>query len=222
MKNYFGIMIAILLICLTFLLRPISAVALSNEYSQFNNSLSNYSEEELFDLLVAISNELKNRRKAAGNSNPTQPVLSEDKDYSKEEIDAIVNEILQYKNRDTEKALKLIKEYSEYMTDGQLKSTLLSYGKFESFNKAVEKLKTYLKSPRSFRLYDGSVYSPVLQEDGSYKVQLEIEYGATNSFGAEITENVTMYATIVVDLQNVSVDFKDVDLSPYDKWAMYN
>lgn len=223
MKKRFGI-IALFLMCFALLFHPTSVAALSNEYSQFDyNSLSTYSEEELFALLAAISNELVGRRKVADNSNPTEPVLSEgEKDYSEEEISSIVNEILQYKNSNTVKAWKLIEEYSEYMTDEQLESVLLSYGKFESVNKAEEKLKTYLKSPRSFQLYGGSIYSPDLQEDGSYKVKIEIEYGATNSFGAEIKDNVTMYSTFTIDLKNVSVSFKDVDLSPYDKLAMFN
>lgn len=157
------------------------------------------------------------------NSQPSEPIPSgEKKAYSEEEINAIVNEILQCKNGETERAWKLINEYSEYMTDEQLKNVLLSYGKWKSFNKAEAKLKTYLKSPRSYYLYLGYAHSPVLQEDGSYKVEIDIEYGATNSFGAEVKNNVTMYSTFTIDLRNASVSFKDVDLSPYDKWAMYN
>lgn len=144
--------------------------------------------------------------KAAGNSNA----------YTDAEISAIVDEILQYKNADTDKAWELIETYSSFMSSDQIEKVLLSYGRWKAVEVAENELKTYLKSPRSYYRYSGSVGSPSRQSDGKYKVVIDLEFGATNSFGGEITDDVTMYAYFTIDVDSVDVRFSGAELSAMD------
>ena len=139
---------------------------------------------------------------------------------SKDNINEIVDSILACKNNETERAWKLIQDNAAYMDKNQLQECLISYGKWKSYEYAETEIKSLLKSPRSFYLYDGSIGTPAKQEDGSYETKVTVKYGATNSFGGEMTDEVTVYVHFEADIDAVEVTFTKAELSAYDKWRL--
>lgn len=137
------------------------------------------------------------------------------------DIDAIVEKILSYKNDGTDDAYKLIQQYGDRMTAEQLMNCLLSYGRWMCLEPAEAELKTYLKSPRSYYRYSGSITTPELQEDGTYKVTVKLKYGATNSFGGEVTDDVTVYVAFRINTDEKETIIIGAELSALDKYLMY-
>lgn len=134
------------------------------------------------------------------------------------DIDAVVDEILSYKNGETEKAYALLKEHASMMTSEQKESCLLSCARWSCLEPAEDKIKTYLKSPRSYYRYEGSLGKPELQDDGTYKVMVKVKYGATNSFGGEVTDEVTLYVTFTANTDTLEYKIVEAKLSPLDAY----
>ena len=179
--------------------------------------LSNYTRQELLDLRNRINEYLGDENADKKETEPHSSSADEAVD-----IDAVVEEILSYKNEGTKKAYSLIRKHATQMSEEQLKKCLLSYTKWSSLKPAEEKIKTYLKSPRSYYRYSGNVKDPALQDDGRYKVELTIKFGATNSFGGEVTDTVTVYVFCTIDFDSLEVEFTEATLSPMDAFRYSN
>lgn len=126
------------------------------------------------------------------------------------DIEKIVDEILSYKNDKTAKAWEQITKYHSYMTKSQLQQCLISYARWKGFEKAEESIKDHLKSPRSYYFYDGRVGEPELQDDGTYRTYYSVTYGATNSFGGEVTDTTYVYVYFTIDIEKVEISFTKV------------
>ena len=121
------------------------------------------------------------------------------------DVDAIVYEILSYKNNDNEKAYSLLKQYAGIMTDEQKKECLISCAKWACIDVAENKIKSQLKSPRSYYQYSGSIDNPWDQswqkKEGMYIVTVKLKYGATNSLGGEVTDESTVYVVFKINME---------------------
>lgn len=111
-------------------------------------------------------------------------------------------------------------EYWASLSDTEKETVLLAYAGC-SVEKAVEKkIKTYLKSPNSFCLYDFS-HGLITKIGNEYSTIAKIRFGATNSFGGEVTNNVdAIMVRFTIDIANMSVNFIDVSCSTFLKWEL--
>lgn len=137
--------------------------------------------------------------------------------------EAVVEEILGYRDYQTDKAWNLIKEHHQYMTRDQLKECLLSYGQWKALEKADEIIKYSLKSPSSYHRYGGSMKDPFESYTGEHVVQFTIKYGGSNSFGAEVVDEASISIYYEIDLENVSVKLTKalrMDSGMYAEWAL--
>ena len=135
--------------------------------------------------------------------NSPAPVVTK----SPEEVSKLVEQILSLKNGESEKTLKLIQENYLDMSKKQLEECLASYGRWAFIENAEEKIKSYLKSPRSYYRYSGNVGEPQKQDDGTYCVSISLKYGATNGFGAEITSDVSGLIYYSIDFDTINASF---------------
>lgn len=104
--------------------------------------------------------------------------------------------------------------YTDIMSDEQKKNCLIEMAKWDSLTKAENYFKNYLKSPSSYTRYDYSCSDPYLQDDGSYRTIVDLEYGATNSFNAEVRNTTSVYVYFTLDSELTKYTFSNVKLSP--------
>lgn len=185
-------------------------------YEKYLTILTNY-EVKIYDAKIetAVVNqnlgEMQGLLKEINNLEPT--IKSNIKNYSELENSLTVaayNTILSYKNAKVDEMYKLIVEFKDSFSDEQLKTAMLNYAKWNGYNGAEEYIKSALKSPRSFNMYDGTVSGFTEDstfEDGSYKGMYTIEYGATNSFGGEVTTTTAVITKAYIDFENLSVKY---------------
>jgi len=125
--------------------------------------------------------------------------------------------ILSYNNTEVEKMYELIVYCKNLFSDEQLETCLIHYGKWNGYYKAVDYIKALLKSPKSYTFYSGTAggfKNPL--KSGAYRGRYEIKFGATNSFGAEVTNTEEVYVTFFVDKDNLTIDYAYVgDGGPY-------
>lgn len=109
---------------------------------------------------------------------------------------------------------KKIQENIEYFNDEQKSLSLLYYGQAKSLDYAIEFIMANLKSPKSFNLYDATYIDTKVDENSQeYYTIYSITYGATNSFGAEVTDTSTVYCYYTVDEENGDVEFSHAKYS---------
>ena len=106
-----------------------------------------------------------------------------------------------------------IKQYKQYLSDEEVIKDLVLCGQCLGVYEAITYIKDGLKSPDSFNLYDLSV-GTADYDNGEWCSTYTIKYGATNSFGAEVTSTSTIYTYYTIDTDKVSVDFTHSKLSP--------
>ena len=183
--------------------------------SRISTATSNITEDNsdimaLIEECSRLSSDLKSK---VTNYDALQPALDESNAMKAE---SVMTEIYSYKNSDLETIQFLINENKEILSEKQLKESLLWYGRWGSLDQAEEKLKSYLKSPRSYYRYSGSISSPTWDEDNNrFKVTIDLEYGANNSFGGEVKDNVSLYSYFTIDEKNCSVTFTGAELTLY-------
>lgn len=104
-----------------------------------------------------------------------------------------------------EDGLALIQQ-AKFLSDDGIESCLVSCGRWGCIDSAEDYIRSYLKSPRSYYRYSGFVSTPN-ESDGHYTVTVTLNYGATNSFGAEVTSEDTVIVLMYIDLEDTSVRF---------------
>lgn len=130
----------------------------------------------------------------------------------------VTNEVISYANGSMSTAKSLLNDHYEIMTNTQIEKCLIEIGRWGTVGKAEDHLKEYLKNPRSYVRYSGKCGTPELQSDGTYKTYIYLDYGADNSFGASIRDEVEIYVYFKVNVDSLSVSFTKAELSAYYKW----
>lgn len=89
-----------------------------------------------------------------------------------------------------------------------MEECLITYGRWACVDVAEDYVKEQLKSPRSYYRYKASVTAPNYKEDeGYYIVNVYLDYGAENSFGAEVTDSTQICVHYYIDVENRTVEF---------------
>lgn len=121
-----------------------------------------------------------------------------------EKFTAYVDNLGQSAQWDT--ALSLIQD-ATMLSDDCVKNCLIIYGKWASIDSAEDYVRDHLKSPRSYYRYDASVSTPKEGQE-NYTVDVYLDYGATNSFGAEVTNEDKFIVEFEIDMSTRSVQFE--------------
>lgn len=105
-----------------------------------------------------------------------------------------------------------IKQNKSNLSDSELEGCITEIGKYESVEWAGEEISQNLKSPRSYHLYSYDATTPLKSSRGvnMYSIILDIKYGGTNSFGAEITKTAMLTSYFTIDTENCTVDKSDI------------
>lgn len=94
------------------------------------------------------------------------------------------------------------------VSDESMEECLITYGRWACVDVAEDYVKETLKSPRSYYRYKASVTAPNYKEDeGYYIVNVYLDYGAENSFGAEVTDSTQICVHYYIDVENRTVEF---------------
>lgn len=95
------------------------------------------------------------------------------------------------------------------VSDECMEACLITYGRWACVDVAEDYVKERLKSPRSYYRYKASVTAPKYDEDeGSHRVNVYLDFGATNSFGGEVTKSMQIAVDYTVDTGNRTVGFE--------------
>ena len=203
-------------------------------YSELQNAFAEYYVIEAADFDTRVENKIKT---VAAESYENLVLLRTEFDRMEEEaksqvtmLDAldeaiveageykalsVIAQIKEYKNDGIDTIMQLISQNSQVLNEEQRLECLVWYGRWASLAKAEAEIKTYLKSPRSYNRYSGSITEPILLDDGSYRTLVKLEFGAENSFGAELRENEKVYCYFDVDTTNLKVTFTKVERWTY-------
>ena len=96
-----------------------------------------------------------------------------------------------------------------FVGDECMEQCLITYGRWACVDVAEDYVKEQLKSPRSYYRYKASVTAPKYdEEEGNYRINVYLDFGATNSFGAEVTESMQIAVDYTVDVENRTVEFE--------------
>lgn len=128
-----------------------------------------------------------------------------------EQMDAesVVALIHTYDNNGTNEMISLLQEYRDILSEEQIIDCLLWCVRYQSYTEASNDIKSRLKSPRSFYLYDANISSAIVLED-VYRTKVEIEYDVTNSFGAEITDTDSYLCYFTIDVDDLAIEFTEI------------
>lgn len=132
--------------------------------------------------------------------------------------DEIALEIYDTASRSPGYALSLLEDNYVYLSELQIKNCLQQIGRWGSVEQAETYLKTHLKSPSSYTRYSCSCGSAVFQDNGTYKVELELDYGAANSFNALVRDDVEIYVYFSIDIDRLYIQYTETEFSAYDRW----
>ncbi len=120
----------------------------------------------------------------------------------------LVDYVSTLKNDEVEEIKRIIREYSECMSEEQSVSCLICLGRWDAVEKAEDFLKENLKNPHSYSRYSGRVSTPVEHSDYAYcTMYVELEYGATNSYGAEVESTDEIYIWFSYDTTSEAVTY---------------
>lgn len=104
-----------------------------------------------------------------------------------------------------------VSNYHDYETAKEkYHNKVIEYLQHEAQDKALtlvrEKIKQSLKSPKSYNEYSCEADVPIILENSDEcSMIVKIKYGATNSFGAEVTNTVSAFISFSVDIENKSI-----------------
>lgn len=132
----------------------------------------------------------------------------------------LVDYVSTLKNDEIEEIKRIIREYSEYMSEEQSVSCLICLGRWAAVDKAEDFLKENLKNPHSYTRYAGRVSTPVENSNYTYcTMYVELEYGATNSYGAEVesTREIYMWFSYDTTARGVTYGYIGFDENARDK-----
>lgn len=141
--------------------------------------------------------------------------ISESKKLLAEDV---TEQILDLANGATYTAKTTLEEHSSIMTEKQIEECLIEIGRWEAATEAETYLKQFLKNPRSYTRYSGKCSMPLSQGNNSYKVTVTLNYGAENSFGASVRNDVEIYVYYRLSPSTASISFTKAELTPYYQW----
>lgn len=126
--------------------------------------------------------------------------------------DSILNDIEIAYNALNDAEKQEVSNYHNYeIAKKEHHNKVIEYLKQEAKNEALSlvrnEIKENLKSPNSYHEYNNKVDTPIILDDtDECSVMVKIKYGATNSFGAEITNTVSALVSFTVDIEKKSIE----------------
>jgi hypothetical protein len=132
----------------------------------------------------------------------------------------LVDYVSTLKNDNIEEIKRIIREYSECMDENQLATCMIYFGQWDAVEKAEDFLKENLKNPHSYHRYSGKVSTPEEHRDFAYcTMYVVLEYGATNSYGAEVESTDEIYIWFSYDTaeQTITYGYIGFDKNERDK-----
>lgn len=113
-----------------------------------------------------------------------------------------------------DKVTSVMNKYYEYMSEKDKETCLEYLGVTEALDAVIDEIRPRLKSPKSFHLYSADVWSSPSYEKstGVYSVLVELNYGATNSYGGEITSTASAFYEFKIDIEEGCTYSKNVRL----------
>ena len=94
-----------------------------------------------------------------------------------------------------------------FLSDNCIESSLTKYGRWAAIDVAESYVKEKLKSPRSYYRYEASVSVPSKKDD-YYSMFVDLNYGATNSFGGEVRNDTRIFVNLYTNLEDKTVRFE--------------
>lgn len=141
---------------------------------------------------------------------------------SEEKVEQAVSEISS--GTSWEEMSDTFDKYREYMTENQVEECdsaienqkleeLKVQGEQAALDYCIDYVKTHLKSPDSFNMYSSSSECGFefseLGED-IYLYDVEFTYGATNSFGGEVTSEAEFSVNVELDMESMTATAVDM------------
>ena len=133
----------------------------------------------------------------------------------------LTTQIIETANGNTNTAKKILKQNLTILSKKQIESCLIEIGRWESVQQAETFFKDFLKKPNSYIRYSASCKSPNLI-DNHYRTIVILDYGASNSFNAIIRDEIELYVDFKIDNKNLSINFTNIDFTPFYKWEIYS
>lgn len=173
------------------------------------------------DELVALLEEYKNLSDDGKAHITNYQMLSSGIDKCNDLIaEKMVTLILDNANGSLSLAKSYLNSNADIMTEDQKQECLIAIGRWDSLQAAQNLLKKSLKNPNSLIVYSGKTTEPVLQDDSTYKVEWFLDYGASNSFGAMVRDDVEINVYFRIDVDAVSLIYTNAEYTPYYRWVM--
>lgn len=133
------------------------------------------------------------------------------KDFERSFPEYLVDYVSTLKDDEVEEIKRIIREYSECMSEEQLIQCMICFGRWDAVETAEDFLKENLKNPHSYHRYSGSVSTPVENRDFAYcTMYVELEYGATNSYGGEVESTKKIYICFKYDTNERTITYNYV------------
>lgn len=133
--------------------------------------------------------------------------------------DDFVRRLSSYTFENVEALQNDMHDYWDILTEEEKKETLINLGRCKIEPAIEEKIKSYLKSPRSFYMY--SYEESDIRELGDVCSSIvTVEFGATNSFGGEVTKTVTVFVDYEIDMENQTANIINMMSTDFLSWEL--
>ena len=149
------------------------------------------SKDELDAIASAYKELSESQQKKVANYSDYKIALEEYDAIVYENLDTIYYEIAFTDYANHAEILIGLSKYEKYFKEGQKTGLLANYYFYEDAPQYAEKyIVSRLKSPRSYYCYslDAKCFVVGTDEDNEHRGTVDITYGATNSFGGEVTD----------------------------------
>lgn len=184
--------ISILIICLLVISYYEVEINFAMEAGDFGDSI------KLYDKLSNLSDKQLNR-------------INTYSDFQNYIADLVCEEV-KSNNNSGQKSLtemrELITAYKDILSTEQYTDCVLWYSTLNGVAGADNYISSLLKSPKSYYRYSNSFIPPTKpSDDGTYKLIYNVKYGATNSFGAEVTTSDIVLITMKINFDTLDVKY---------------
>lgn len=119
-----------------------------------------------------------------------------------------------------EDAKALFEASKDQLDDEQILDCLENLARWDCISECEALLSEYLMSPSSYKRYDYDVSYPDIQTNGSYKVKVELDFGARNAYNAEIKDHCEFYAYFYIDEEEQDYYYHDVSFTSLYEYKM--
>lgn len=206
MKRHYKLLCAVLLLLL-FLTACVSQEA-KNVIDEIDGigEITLESEETLTKIFADYNSLDDKDKEQVENYEKLQSAIDE---YNVLAKDRFISSLDSYDYDTVDKLSSKIDDFWDMFNDEEKEQVLFTLGRCQMKDAFADKIKEHLKSPDSFNLYSCEYTGPTSMEPGYFST-ITIKYGATNSFGGEVTSTLMASVRFHVDIDNKNVEFDSV------------